>query len=216
MFDSQITAKDLIDSLKSEVDIASPIPDSEYLSWLNSLQFLLYGEIIKELGKIEVENENATLDGSPVDIESYDIEGQSKIRFEDIYTVYADILVHEGEPTEKLEKVQFIKSTMANGVIFPFTYYKNGVNLAYNSPLIPKKLIVIYFVKPQMLTESNYETLTVAIPTEFIDIVKAKLRGEAYKYANEGSLAAMWLNDYNVLLENFKVWVDNRRPTLGM
>ena len=46
--------------------------------------------------------------------------------------------------------------------------------------------------------------VNVMVPVEFIDLVKAKLRGEAY-VCQRGSLVAKWLNDYNVLLETFKV-----------
>ena len=51
---------------------------------------------------------------------------------------------------------------------------------------------------------------------EFIDLAKAKLRAEAYKVANEDNLAAKWINDYNVLVETFKAWVEEKRATFGI
>ena len=52
MFDSGISVKDLVNELKtSEIDIALEIPNAIYVSWLNSLQQLLYTEIIKEQRK---------------------------------------------------------------------------------------------------------------------------------------------------------------------
>ena len=48
MFDSGISAKALIAELQSEVDVALPITNSTYATWLNSLQWLLYSAIIKE------------------------------------------------------------------------------------------------------------------------------------------------------------------------
>ena len=52
MFDSGISVKDLIEELKTtEVDIALEIPNATYVSWLNSLQQLIYSEIIKEQKK---------------------------------------------------------------------------------------------------------------------------------------------------------------------
>ena len=48
MFDSGISAKALIAELQSEVDVALPIANSTYATWLNSLQWLLYSAIIKE------------------------------------------------------------------------------------------------------------------------------------------------------------------------
>ena len=54
------------------------------------------------------------------------------------------------------------------------------------------------------------------LPVEFIDLVKAKLRGEAYKLANEDNHAAKWLNDYNTLLETFKAWIADKSANFGM
>ena len=53
------------------------------------------------------------------------------------------------------------------------------------------------------------------LPYEFLDMVKAKLRGEAYKIANENSIAANWLNDYNAILMDFRAWVETKRASFG-
>ena len=60
------------------------------------------------------------------------------------------------------------------------------------------------------------DTDNVMVPLEFIDLVKAKLRGEAYKLANEDVLSAKWLNDYNILLENFKMWISEKNSNFGI
>ncbi len=294
MFNSGIPVKQLIDELKSEVDVAPEIKDDAYITWLNSLQQLLYGEIIKEQGKYE----DDYFDGSIIPIDDINVSiGENKPRFEDIHAVYAD-------------KTQLIESTVASGVIFPNTYYKvandigvnltnrqtfkchvgdavpNGTNVVLkyiHSPLggdrydtggvvgiyvsdgpnchpgddmhnvgggdytghnvtniwcydtgettqneysedwyavfeviEPKSITIIYFVKPELIDDTNYDTKHVAVPIEFIDLVKAKLRGEAYKVMNEDALAAKWLNDYNVLLENFKAWIEEKKPNFGL
>ena len=54
------------------------------------------------------------------------------------------------------------------------------------------------------------------IPLEFIDLVKAKLRGEAYKLVNEDGIASKWLNDYNILLETFKLWITSKSSNFGI
>ena len=198
MFDSGIKVNDLIDELKAEVDIAVEIHDETYISWLNALQQILYTEVIREQKKITLPPSNS----SPLDLSGLDIENdENRPRFEDIYAVYAD-------------NVQLIKSTVTSGVIFPDTYYKDNGNLGYNA--VPDKLTIVYIVKPALVTATNYHNKNVMVPSEFIDLVRAKLRGEAYKLANEDILAAKWLNDYNVLLETFKVWVAEKKPNFGL
>lgn len=207
MFDSKIKAADLIKQIKDEADISYPLPDVSYIMWLNSLEQLLYTEVIQEQGKIELsKTDTDTVDTSEIFIETEKLSvptGESKLRFEDIYTIYAD-------------DTQLIKTTVASGEIFLGTYYKLRNGIAMNLRKEPDKLKFIYIVRPELKTEENYASLTVKIPTEFIDLAKAKLRGEAYKIANEDSLAAKWLNDYNILLETFKLWIANKQSSFGM
>ena len=131
-------------------------------------------------------------------------DNESTPLFEDIVAIYAD-------------DRQLIKSTVASGTIFPFTYYKENDDIGYN--LAPdfetKEFTVIHIVRPALIDKNNLE-VNVMIPIEFIDLVKAKLRGEAYKLANEDNLAAKWLNDYNVLLETFKVWIAEKSANFGI
>ena len=119
------------------------------------------------------------------------------------YAIYAD-------------ETQLALSTVASGVIFPDTYYKTGNNIGINLKKPSEKLKIIYFVKPELKNADNISELNVMLPYEFIDLAKAKLRGEAYKIANEGDIAAMWLNDYNILLETFKAWISGKKPEFGL
>ena len=212
MFDSGISVQSLVDELKTEVDIALPIPDATYVSWLNSLQQMLYTEIIKEQKKITL---NPSEDGV-IDIpDNYIGEGENRPCFEDVHAIYAD-------------KTQLIESTVASGVIFPDTYYKDNNKIVYHTETKPNALDIVYFVKPALVKvdendniievdeNGNEISVNVMVPVEFIDLVKAKLRGEAYKLANEGDYAAMWLNDYNILLETFKNWHAAKAPKFGL
>lgn len=213
MFDSGISVKKLIDELISEVDIALEIPNATYVQWLNSLQQLLYTEVIKEQ-RMTSFGETDTKFPSPefavISLEMFfssNGEGENVPRFEDIHAVYAN-------------GIQLMKSTLASGVIFPNTYYKDGNDIycrtKHNKQI---NIDVIYYVKPALVeVDDNDEIIdaNVMLPVEFIDLAKAKLRGEAYKLANEDNLAAKWLNDYNILLEAFKVWIADKSPTFGM
>ena len=86
MFDSGIAAADLITGLKDEIDVAQAIPNTEYVFWLNSLQQLLYSEFIKEQRKVTIISPTAGV--ISIDDEVLDpSEGESRLRFEDIYRV---------------------------------------------------------------------------------------------------------------------------------
>ena len=200
MFDSGITASALIEQIKDEADIAIPIPDATYVLWLNALEQLLYTELIQEQGKIELDGVN----GSVIGIDTLNVpNGENAVRFEDIHAIYAD-------------ETQLIKSTVASGVLFPNTYYKIQNDVGLNLKNQPEKLKIIYFVRPALKTVDNISTEYVMLPIEFIDLAKAKLRGEAYKVANEDKLAAKWINDYNVLLETFKAWISGKQSEFGI
>ena len=207
MFDSGISVKNLIDELKNtEVDIALEIPNITYVTWLNALQQILYTEIIKEQKKRVFKPPFNIEEGISLEAEN----NENKPSFEDIHTVYAKLDEYD---------VQLIKSTVTSGMIFPNTYYKNNEKLYFNTKEEPTELTVVYYVKPKLVKTDEEDEITegnVMIPIEFIDLVKAKLRGEAYKLANEDNIAAKWLNDYNNLLETFKVWIASKSSTFGM
>lgn len=200
MFDSGIKVKDLIDQIKDEADISAPISDDSYILWITALEQLLYTEIIKEQSVLEVSIPTS----SKIDLSELQVANEeSPVRFENIHAVYADM-------------VQLIKSTAASGVIFPNTYYKQKNGIGLNIQGDAKKLRIVYFVRPSEKSVSRADTETVKLPIEFIDLVKARLRGEAYKVANEDNLAAKWIGDYNTLLEAFKTWIAEKQAAFGL
>ena len=190
-------------------DIALEIPDTAYAGWLNSLQQLLYSEIIKEQKKAVVElSEDGVISlSSPLGTD------ENRTRFEDIYAIYAN-----GK--------QLMKTTLTSGKIFPDTFYKTNNNVGVNATPTPTEVEIIYIVKPLLVTCNTHQNINntyddgtpirVMVPVEFIDLVKAKLRGEAYKLVNEDAIAAKWLNDYNMLLETFKAWIAEKSPNFGI
>lgn len=129
--------------------------------------------------------------------------GEARVRFEDLYAVYVG-------------NTQLIKTTLTSGAVFPNSYYKDDNRLGLNVIEKPADVTATYIVRPVLKTTSTIKSLNVMLPVEFIDLAKAKLRGEAYKLANEYELSAMWLNDYNVLLEGFKQWLSGKQPKFGM
>lgn len=203
MFDSGISAKDFIADIKSEVDVALPIPNASYVMWLNSLEHMLYSSIIQEQNRITLKNPQTDI----VILSSLSISSrEAPVRFDDIYTVYAD-------------SVQLIKTNAASGQIFPNCYYKSDNNLVFNTESKPQNLDIVYFIKPALKTVNNNDEVqggNVMLPVEFIEIAKSKLRAEAYMIENEYTPASNWINNYNILLENFKQWLSNNAAQFGM
>lgn len=203
MFDSGISAKELIESIKSEVDVALPITNASYVMWLNSLEQMLYSSIIQEQNRITIKNPpSSTIILSDLPIS----DNEAAVRFDDIYAVYADT-------------VQLIKTNAASGQIFPYCYYKSHNNMVFNTDKKPVNLDIVYFIKPALKTVNDSDEVqngNVMLPIEFIEIAKSKLRAEAYMIENEYTPAANWINNYNILLENFKQWLANNAAQFGM
>ncbi len=196
MFDSGKKVSELITEIQAETDIAIEIPESTYIDWLNALEQLCYTEIIKEQREIEIKNPI-----SPISISTLTVSAdEAPIRFEDIYTIYADF-------------VQLAKTTLTSGYVFPNTFFKKNNDIGFSVDALVRDMKIIYFAKPKVKTSVDNNVM---LPIEFIDMVKAKLRGEAYKLANEDALASKWLNDYNVMIENFKTWCNNKSSQFGM
>ena len=204
MFNSGITVETLIESVKSEADIAPDVPEENYMQWINAFEQMLYSEIIKEQDEYWA---NIT-DNS---IKLKDITQEFEARFEDVVAVYA---------TKNGKTVQLKKSTLATGDILPNCYFKVGDKIFFSNGFYNKEdypngieMRIIYTRRPKIKTKTSEEIM---LPIEFIELMKSKVRGEAYKLANEDALAAKWLNDYNVLLENFKIWISNKSPSFGI
>lgn len=202
MFDSGISAKALIAELQSEVDVALPITNSTYAMWLNSLQWLLYSAIIKEQNDLIIAEPQEDV----IQLASLGVsDNEAPIRFEDIYAVYADT-------------TQLIKTSITSGFVFPDCFYKKGENLAVKMQKTPDFIKLIYHIKPKLIKVNENDEIqdgNVMIPIEFIELVKSKLRGEAYSLENEYGPASNWLNNYNILLENFKQWLSDKTQQFG-
>lgn len=202
MFDSGISVKELVDELIAEVDVALDIPKATYVTWLNSLQQMLYTEVIKEQSQNEFQF-GSTLGGRLA-------LSAKAFSFEDIVAMYVD-------------GVQLMKSTPASGKIFPNTFYKDGDSneVYFNAEFSTEDEVfrIVYLVKPKLIKVNENDEIddsNVMLPIEFIELAKSKLRGEAYKLANEFDYAANWLNDYNNLLETFKLWIAEKSPKFGL
>lgn len=206
MYNSGVKVKDFLDAVEQEADISIEIPYASRLRWLTAVEQFAYTEVLKEyvrstMDLTSVPTDVIRLDALPVP------DGADIPAYDDIVRVY-------GEDGHEIRKAGSVA-----GYEFPdydlfYTDYRG--NLILSTRIEQSEVTVIYRIRPAIKTTDNYNTLNVALPVEYLDMAGAKVRGEAYKIANEDGLAAKWLADYNTQIENFKVWAASRNERYGV
>lgn len=223
MFDSGVTANDFISALKSETDIAPDIPDSYYIDWINGVEQTLYDNVVRE----EAEKTLSSSVNVPGGTDSFyvalsdfhftSLSGESPIvcdglRFEDVVSVQ----LNNSGVLYNLAKVSY-----KAGKTGPFTnvYWKYRDYIGIKIPKSNIAQTVMPYIecklRPIPKATNNINTQHIMVSPEYLDMVRAKVRGEAYKFANEDALAAKWLNDYNQQLEYFRAWIASNKSTFG-
>ncbi len=199
MYECGLTALDLIEAIEEEADVSVSIPRSVYIRAINTAEQFIYTEILREsvLAVIPYEENVIPLSSIPVP------DGCAPVHYDDILRVFAD--THECEKGGASGALDFADKQ------FYYTDYNGNVVLQLQE--YPAEIRMIIRIRPRLKDESGADML--AVPAEYVDLLASKMRGEAYKIANEDALAAKWLNEYNYHLENFKVWADKRNRRYG-
>lgn len=206
MYDSGVKVKDFLDSVEKEADISIEIPRDSMLRWLSAVEQFAYTEVLKEFV-------SATLDlsGVPSDtirLESLPVpDGAAAPVYDDVVAVY-------GENGQELQKAGAVSVFEFPENDLFYTDYNGGMLISTREE--QAKITIIYRIRPAVKTRENDVDLHVALPPEYLDMAAAKIRGEAYKIANEDQIAAKWLADYNQQMENFKVWAAGRNERFGV
>lgn len=202
MYDSGIKCSDYIDSVIAETDISAVIPTASWYRWLSVVEQFLYSEVINECLFADIEYSDITDD--KITLSSLTVpSGCAAVTYDDVVSVFAD--------GRELERSGAKGMTDFSDKDLYYTDY-SGV-LILNPTETPYEIRIIYRLKP--LAKAQNSTANVMIPIEFIDMAGARMRGEAYKIANEDGLAGKWLADYNTQLESFKIWAQKRNERYG-
>ena len=205
MYNSGIMVKDFLDSIEKEADISIDIPRDSMLRWLSAVEQFAYTEVLKEYVRTTVDLTDNPMDF--VDLSVLPVPADAAI------PVYDDVIRVYGEEGQELRK-----SGAVAGYEFPdFDLYYTDYNghLVIHTRIEQSQVTLIYRIRPAIKTRDNDLELHVALPAEYLDMAAAKIRGEAYKIANEDGLAAKWLADYNQQVENFKIWAASRNERYG-
>ena len=203
LYDSAVTTANFILGLRDELDIASIIPDSAFIRWLNTVEQTVYTELIREMRSVHL-----TVDYVDGDTPSFSLSdivpsnGEDPVIFDDILKVYVDGI--------ELDRVSLISGTTFDNLGM---YYVDGGRVMVKTLVPASEVTVIHVVRPAKKAVENGELPreTVKLPAEWLEIAASRLRGEAYKLANDDNLAAKWLNDHNLYPEQFKVWLKKNK-----
>ena len=204
MYDSGVGADEFISSVASETDISPSVHNLSWTRWLNSAEQLIYSEILNECASASIDYADITENKINLSGDITAPQGCAPVEYDDVIRVFAD--------ENELEK-----SGVHGRTVFPdkSLYYTDYAgNLILGCLYEPEKITVIYRLRPKLKDAENLSA-HICLPVEWLDMIAAKLRGEAYKIANEDGLAGKWLSDYNTQLESFKVWAASRNERYG-
>ena len=211
MYNSNITVKSLVETIQSEADISTAIPDQCWLNWINEVEQMLYTEVIRELKVVTL-----TAQTSPIAMtEIVPGTGEGQAIFEDILKFYGD--------GRELQKATVISALRFAGVKSVWYKQENAIGFSLATLATADEIKIVYCVRPELkvMTSPTAPALPdlpdtdILLPPEFIELMACRLRGEAYKIANEDSQAAKWLADYNAYVESFKTWVKKHNAGFG-
>ena len=200
MYHSGTTVGELIVEMQEEVDVAGVIPAPAYRRWITALETLIYSDILLFDRKASLTAQDGFLNISELSVG----DGERTVLFDDVRKVYLDgeELVRSGRVgAYQFDDEKMIYYADEDGI--RVSVFGGGENDAYD---------VIWRVVPAPKTADADEVM---LPVEWIDMVMARLRGEAYKVANDDEQAAKWLGDYNTQLASFREWAAARGKRYG-
>lgn len=200
MYHSGVTVGELIVEMQEEVDIAGVVPDSAYYRWISSLEALLYSDVLLFDRQASLAAVDGFLDLSLLTVG----EGERAVLFDDVRKVYLD-----GEELTRSGRVGAYQFDEEKSIYYPD---ENGIRVSVYGEGGDETYDIIWRVIPAPKTGDGDEVM---LPMEWLDMVMARLRGEAYKVANDDEQAAKWLGDYNTQLTSFREWAAVRGQRYG-
>lgn len=183
MFQASITVKQLIDDVADGMGLYTEIDRAVYRDILNECLCQLYSDVVDERGMSEAVSRDGVIAYRDLPVPT----GQAGIRAADVRGVF-----YRHQPLLCLPPDKFPIVTTADGNFY--SLMADGIHLTPTRSTVV--LQVAYTVRPQRVGATD-ENAAVPFPNEYLSLLRAKLRGEAYKLANEDAFAAKWLGEYN-------------------
>lgn len=197
MYDSEITAEEFAASISDSVNVGCAIPPEFYLDELSRLEQLLYSEQIREERLLYT----VATDGE-IDLGEAIVPDRERTPcVDDVFAVCVG--------SRPLRRRRLSEAYMLDPDEGEECYYasdRDKLSLCLSDGDEGAEVAVFYRAAPR-LKRGDGAADTVALPFEFLPLAEAKLRGEAYKRAEDDVAAARWLSEYNALLAAFSDWL---------
>lgn len=219
MLEGSMTAKAFVDEIVEEIDVSLPhIRRKQYYDWINAELFNIYTSAVRCIGANEYKAKNLMIDlNNPYvsdDFEfdqDFDPEAALKpkwtncdreidtIMYEDVYKVY-----NTGNNEYQRST---LNSLMAKGKRF---YYKLNGKLAVTLYETGGIYRVLFYIRPKKVTDENAESYIIPLPDGFLDVLRARVRMEAFMLAGNVAMANAWREQHMILFDTLKKWHKSR------
>lgn len=214
VFDSGIKIKDLIDEVKGELDTAPDLDDKVYVDCINEVERLIYRGIIREKAVGEYDADDKATDGVTETLGNIreiavELDG---IDFVDICNVFA--VSSDGE-----QRIELIRVEPSGKGLYRNCYNKTDIGIECSIELPewyepPEKVEYHYIVLPEVKKAGSEQTIN--LPIEHMEMLKSKMRAQAFMLCGEYQIAANWISMYNTYLESFKEWYASTTQSYGV
>ena len=197
MYKSSISLNDFAEEIQNELELSPFVSTSSIVRIVNSVEQLLYSEIINEIRKadVDVTDGRASLSGIEVS------EGEDTVNAYDVIRVFDD---RRELAFATSDDAYVMNKKGAFGIFDGDSLSLYGVDA--------DRITVFYKVRP-VPKSVEYDKITpdvLNVPEKFTEMFASRLRGEFCKIAGDDGQAAKWLNDYNTYLEDFRIFASKR------
>lgn len=209
MFDSGYPANLIAEEVEKETNLAFPVTKEAYCGWINLCEQLLYSDIVCE--------ERASVVPFAYSLKLFqmqdDLCDEDVPRSSDIHGVF----FKNADGVRECEHTPLTK--LLRGVCASYAWSACGDDIQIAVPKEAAKkdatLLVIRYARPiPKRTIGDKIMGTIALPAEFLELMRCRLRGEKYRLMNEDTMCAKWINEYNYHVEAFKAFIESRRAHL--
>ncbi len=218
MLKGTMTAKKLVDDMILEIDVSLPdIKRNQYYDWINEELFRIYSSAVKCIGVNEYKATNMAIDLNKPYVNDYDFdigfdpentvkqetinctEDIDTIYYEDVYKVFS------------MNNNEFVRSTYGSlapkGKRF---YFKNNGKLFVNHYESGGIYRVMFYMRPKKITEANADTYIIPVPDGFLDVIRSKIRMEAFMLSGNITMANAWSDQHIINFESLKKWYSEK------